>query len=293
MGKGSGRRRGVVDRLHGHPTVAAVAQRWLQLYVVTARSAKNVHMAGQRVRDFLQPFMGERPIGELRPDDFRRYRIWLQNGGLAPRTVHHLLGDARCLMGWAVEAGVLNQSPFPRRVMPRLQESPPDRLSDHEVQAVLGIGDPQSFVIRLGLGTGLRWAEMCRAHPEHLVGGMLVVAQTKSSRIRRVPLAPALAAEIRSRCGRLVPYTEGSAGSFNKLVRRRSEVSGFHVHQLRHTFACGWIERGGSLPALQQSLGHASIVTTQMYARLSDEHVRREAERVHGIVREREVSYSN
>ena len=63
-------------------------------------------------------------------------------------------------------------------------------------------------------------------------------------------------------------------------MRRESGLARFHVHQLRHTFACQWIERGGSLAALQQILGHASVVTTQRYARLSDEAVRREAVRL-------------
>jgi site-specific recombinase XerD len=54
---------------------------------------------------------------------------------------------------------------------------------------------------------------------------------------------------------------------------------------MRHTFACQWIERGGSLAALQQILGHASVETTQRYARLSDDMTQREAERVHGNFR--------
>lgn len=54
------------------------------------------------------------------------------------------------------------------------------------------------------------------------------------------------------------------------------------VHQLRHAFACRWIERGGSLAALQQLLGHSSIVTTQRYARLMDESVFAEARRLSG-----------
>jgi len=36
----------------------------------------------------------------------------------------------------------------------------------------------------------------------------------------------------------------------------------------------------GSLAALQEILGHASIVTTRHYARLSEVHVKAEAERI-------------
>jgi integrase len=52
---------------------------------------------------------------------------------------------------------------------------------------------------------------------------------------------------------------------------------------MRHTFACRWLERGGNLSALQRALGHASIVTTERYARLTDEHVRAEAERIDAL----------
>ena len=110
--------------------------------------------------------------------------------------------------------------------------------------------------------------------------GYLEVAHTKSRRVRRVPLSAELLVEIRGRVGRLVPYATGSPGSFAIRVRRLTGIEGFHVHQLRHTFACQWLERGGSLAALQQVLGHASITTTQRYARLSDEAVMREAHRL-------------
>jgi len=51
---------------------------------------------------------------------------------------------------------------------------------------------------------------------------------------------------------------------------------------MRHTFACRRIESGGTLAALQEILGHASIVTTQRYARLDEAHVRAEAQRIEG-----------
>lgn len=263
-------------------TVSAAAGRWLAVYVRTQRSKKNMGMAAQRVRDYLDPFMGARHLGSIGPDDIREYRLHLESRGLAPRSVRHLLTDARCLFRWAVETERLAKSPWPRRVMPRIQEKPPDRLLDPEVEAVLGIPEPHAFIVRLALATGLRWGELVRADASHVEGGMLVVSHTKSARVRRVPLPPALIREILSRSARLVPYTEGAAGSFNRFVQRNSGLARFHVHQLRHTFACRWIEGGGSLPSLQQILGHASVVTTQLYAKLSDECIRREAERVHG-----------
>lgn len=86
-----------------------------------------------------------------------------------------------------------------------------------------------------------------------------------------MPLSAELVGELRGRVGRLVPYPTGSPGSFAARVRRRTGIGGFHVHQMRHTFACQRLERGGALAALQQILGHASITTTQRYARLTDE----------------------
>lgn len=143
---------------------------------------------------------------------------------------------------------------------------------------------------RLALGTGLRWGELCRLQASHVkrarVAGsveaqwFLEVSQTKSKRVRRVPLPPDLHKEVGQRVGRLVPYATGSPGSFATQVRKLTGIEGFHVHQMRHTFACQWLERGGSLAALQQVLGHASIVTTQRYARLTDEAVMREASRL-------------
>jgi integrase len=250
--------------------------------VRSARNEKQQVMAAVRVDRYLGEFFRYRPLVGVGPNLVREYRHWLEAKGLKPMTVAHVLSDARCLFHWCVDSGVLERSPFPRRVMPRLQERPPDRLTEDEVGAVMAVDEPHSFVVRLGLATGLRWGELTRAQASHVEQRMLVVSQTKSGRIRRVPLPAELLAEIRGRVGRLVAYSWKSPGSFSRVVGRASGVERFHVHQLRHTFACQWLERGGSLVALQQILGHASIVTTQRYAALTDEMVRREAQRIAG-----------
>jgi integrase len=164
-------------------------------------------------------------------------------------------------------------------LLPRVEERLPDRLTPEEARTLAGIEEPFGFVARLGLGTGLRWGELCRLLLSDAQGEMLVVRRSKSGKVRRVPLSAELLHELRGRSGRLVPFREADPGTFSWHARRLSGIERFHPHMMRHTFACEWLERGGSLPALQQILGHASIATTQRYARLSDDAVRQEARR--------------
>jgi len=248
--------------------------------------ANNNNERGQRAAAsqhlmHISPVIGHKRLDRVTGEDVRECRLRIEAKELKPRTVRHALGGLRCFLGWCVDVGLLERTPFPKRIMPRVEEEAPDRLTEKEVEAVLQVGEPQAFVIRFLLGTGLRWGEGCRAQRSHVEGDTLVVARTKSGKVRRVPIADtALLREVRGRVGRLVPFREDGSVVFNRTIRRRSGVERFHVHQLRHTFACRYLDRGGSLPALQQILGHASIEMTQRYGRLSDEVVRAEARRV-------------
>ncbi len=271
--------------------VRDAAEKWLQMYVATTRSAKQQRMAAQRVRDYVAAFMGYRLLSKVEKDDLRAFRLWLERQGKAPATVRHILADAKCFFRWCEDTGWIDRAPIPNRLLPRLQERPPDRLTDAEVEAVLAVPEPYAFIVRLALGTGLRWGELARASSSDLELsrtesgaplGILVVHHTKSWKVRRVPLTQALWRELRGRVGKFMPLI--NPWGFAKMVRRYSGVTDFHAHRLRHTFACRWLERGGSLAALQQMLGHSSIVTTQRYAKISDDMVRREVERLEMVV---------
>jgi integrase len=259
-------------------TLAEAARRWLEVYIPTARAAKSAKLAAQRARDYIDPQLGHFLVQRLTGDQIRTFRLRLENSHLSIQSVKHVLSDLRSILNWCEGSGLIDRSPFPRRVMPRIQERPPDRLTDEEVALLVSLPEPYGFICRLGLGTALRWGELIRAQASDVQNGMLVVHRTKSGKVRRVPLSKALLDELRFRVGRLVP-TQDSWG-FTTQVRRRSGVEKFHPHQMRHTFACRWVEAGGSPAALQEILGHSSIVTTQRYARLGEAHVRAEAERL-------------
>lgn len=259
-------------------TVQKAAGIWLEGYVRTSRNEKGQRLAKQRVDDFLVPAMGMRQLSTVTAEHLRRYRLELHEKGLSDQTVRHVLADARTLLIWAVEAGWIPRSPFPRRLLPKIQERPPDRLTDTEVDQLVALPEPWGFYLRFLLGTGLRWGEAQRADCSHVAMGQLVVSITKTKRMRRVPLSPALLSELRGRVGRIVHvrYADSVTRQAAAVVPR------FHVHMTRHTFACRFLEANGSLPALQEILGHRSIVTTQRYGRMSEETVRREAERSWG-----------
>lgn len=265
-------------------TVAQLAREWIEKRVTVKRTPEGIQKAEGLVRMYLGPFLGSKLVGKVAREDLWEYRRWLEthHAHLKPQSVWHVLSDARCFFRWCEDAGKIERSPFPRGLLPKLQESPPKKLEAEEVEAVLGVPEPYAFVIRFALATGLRWGELTRAQASDVdANGVLLVSQTKSRKVRRIPMPPPMLAEIRQRIGRLVPFSE--PGSFARMVRRFSGVRRFHPHMMRHTFACAWVDRGGSLAALQVLLGHTSITTTQRYGRISDSMVRAEVMRVQSV----------
>lgn len=261
-------------------TLRDAAVRWLDSYVPTARIPRDQKLARRRFEMYLEPFLGHCLLHRLTREDLRAYRLHLERTHLSVQSVRHILSDLRCMLRWCEDAGLLDLAPIPHKFLPRVQERPPDRLTDEEVERVNAVPDPYGFVCRLGIGTGLRWGELARATSADIQGGCLVVHRTKTGKVRRVPLTRALRDDLHLRVGRLLPFTDGTG--FTRQVRKLSGVEQFHPNMMRHTFGCRWLENGGSLAALQEMMGHTSIVTTQRYARLADVHVKREAELMEG-----------
>lgn len=293
------------DPVPSRVMVADAVADWLKLSVATRRTEAGQKIAAAWAKRYLLKQFGGR-LGDIDGSSIRAYSLWLKKQPathkdvkdgeerkfLSANTQTRILSDLRSFLNWASEPrptgpGLLDRSPFPRRIMPKIDEQPPDRLSDDEIGAVLAVGEPHASVIRLGLGTGLRWGDLCLVEAKHLKrdpdGWFLEISAGKTGRVVRVPVTDdALVQEIRSRVGRIVAFSARSTSSFNRVVCRRSGCADFHVHRLRHTFACRYLERGGQLAALQQILGHRSIKTTERYARLLHVHVMKDALRAAG-----------
>ena len=184
--------------------------RWLKEYVHVHRGEKGRAKAEQRGNDYFLSFMGFTLVDRVKPGDLRAYRKWLEAKKskrkklLSAQTVAHLLADARAFFRWCEDDGLIDRAPIPRKLLPKIQEQPPDRLTESECTALTSLKEPYGFVCRFGLATGLRWSEMYRAQSKDISGGMLVVHHTKSRKVRRVPLSAAILDELKDKVGRLV-----------------------------------------------------------------------------------------
>jgi integrase len=262
-------------------TIETATTDWLALYISTRRSEKGQKLAAQRVRDHMVAFFGGITLARIAADDVRAYRLALERKGLSQNTVSHLLSDLRTLLNWAADTGRIDKSPFPRRVMPKVEEQPPKGFTSEEIAILTSLPEPLGFEMRFLLGTGLRYGEACRAQAHDISEGTLTIGKTKSGRVRRVPLGAALLAECKQRVGRLFNHdASASTGTFNRSVARASGISDFTCHRCRHHFAMAWVAGRGSLAALQLLLGHQSIETTMRYGRVTDALVEREVKRV-------------
>ncbi len=57
---------------------------------------------------------------------------------------------------------------------------------------------------------------------------------------------------------------------------KKAKIDDFHFHDMRHHFASWFVMRGGSIQALKEILGHATLAMTMRYAHLAPEHLRSE-----------------
>ena len=116
--------------------------------------------------------------------------------------------------------------------------------------------------------------------------------KTKTNSPRRVPLSDNAVSTIKSllddpgrpRSAYLFAKQDGSRYVTMKkgfsAACRRAKIADMRWHDLRHTFASWFIQRGGDLYKLSRILGHAGLQMTTRYGHLRVEDLHNEIERV-------------
>jgi integrase len=151
------------------------------------------------------------------------------------------------------------------------------------------IGPFAAAAIRLLLFTGCRLREILHLQWEHvdLERGLLFLPESKTGRKTIILNAPAL--PVLSGLDRLGSYVipgndpEKPRADLKRpwdAVARRAGLDGVRLHDLRHTYASFGAGGGLGLPIIGKLLGHTQASTTQRYAHLDNDPLRRAAESI-------------
>lgn len=151
----------------------------------------------------------------------------------------------------------------------------------------------EKLVIWTLLDTGLRVEEFCSIQQKDvdwsnhriLVDGKNTKGANEKGeykrKLRSVPIPP----RIQKTFEQWIADNGGiniavrTAQSIVKKVGHRVSLGKVSPHVLRHTFAVVWLkDKGGSLPALSQLLGHEDLETTKIYLNMSNAEAIREYE---------------
>lgn len=180
----------------------------------------------------------------------------------------------RGFYGWLVATGRLGLNPAVLlRPVPERRGVPRPAPDDALTEALLGADDRTRMMIRLAAEAGLRCCEIATVRSDDVAGDRgryTLRIRGKGGKVRIMPIRDTLAARILDHDGYLFPgQIDGhiSAPYVSKLISRA--LPGCTAHQLRHRYATrALVGAGGNLRVVQELLGHASIVTTQVYTQV-------------------------
>jgi len=162
----------------------------------------------------------------------------------------------------------------------------PDYLTSAEIYGLLNINQDKPFVVLLCdflIQTGLRISELNNLMIQDIDFRDLQVkvVQGKNRKDRIVPITRSMAHKLSLHCGkRKSGYvfcknnnTKYSKRALQHIVKSAINRCNFNkdltTHSLRHTFACLMRQKGMKIQDIQILMGHSSVTTTEIYAKMS------------------------
>jgi len=239
-------------------------------------------------RYILGPFLkrlNKPNVADIRLEDVDAF--WVERGmEVKPSSLNAEKQVVRSFFAYC-QAHLLIEMQFDFRIIRRQKQRPPRviPLTEEQVsQVVSGAQNHQlQIIITVMFETGLRIGELINLCWEDICGTQVRV-RGKGSKDRLVFLPTDLAKVLRN-FGKSKGVFAGhvfrpeqahrnhpsdrylSAYAIRDRVEREFKKYGIemHPHQLRHSFAVRWVQKGGDLRTLQLILGHDSLETTQRY----------------------------
>lgn len=271
--------------------------------------AKNTLEAyGRDLRDFAERMIAD-GVTEARSVKADHIAAWVQSlsrMGLKARTQARMLVAVRGFFRRLLRERAIPEDPAKLIDLPRAGRPLPELVRYEEVLLLLKEAKDSArdrLLLMLLYGAGLRVSEVVKLElgAIQLQQGILRV-RGKGGKERVVPIGtpvidalntylqgerPAMLAGYETDLlfpgrGLRRPLTRQAVFEILRRLARAAEIDrDISPHKLRHGFATDLVRGGADLRSIQVMLGHADLRTTEIYAHVDDEHMRRTYDRTH------------
>ncbi len=183
----------------------------------------------------------------------------------------------------------------------KVPQNLPKYLSYETIQAGLNLIDRSEWIglrdyalILFLYATGIRISECLSIEEGDMEGMWLRIRHGKGEKERYVPIAKEADEALRAYRDRS-PYVHRPRIWLNYRGEPLSRISAFKItqkylgtspHSLRHSYATGLILGGADLRVVQELLGHASLLTTQIYTHVQKQNLQETVLQYHPMVKE-------
>ena len=281
------------------PTVAVLAQRYLEEHVAVRCKPKTAETCRQVVGKHILPALGETPALAV---DHAQVTALHHSLRATPVMANRVVDELSRIYNAAEDKGLIPEASNPCRLVVKNRERSRERfLTDEEfrrlgrvldeAETCKGVSAHALAAIRLLLLTGcrkgeilnLRWGEV------DLEALELRMPDTKTGP-RTIALSPEAAGVLAGIAradgnpfvipGKIKGKAMRNLNDPWKVVCRRAQLKDLRIHDCRHSYASRALALGESLPMIGRLLGHTQVETTARYAHLAKVSVRESAVRV-------------
>jgi len=277
---------------------------YLRLEKALSQNSINAYINDiNKLMDFLKNnFKGVTPQ-KVKLNHLKSFVEWLNERGVSPRTQARTISGIKSFYKYLLIEEKINSDPTSLLESPKIGRKLPDILSLEEIDLLINAidvekpeGQRNKAILETLYACGLRVSELVNLKVSNLFFEQgYVKVEGKSNKERLVPISTRAVVEIKK-------YTEGYRKSLKisssaqdiLFVNRRGQILSrvmiftiiknlaekvnlnkkISPHTFRHSFATHLIDGGADLRAVQEMLGHESILTTEIYTHLDREYLK-------------------
>ena len=244
-------------------------------------------------------------IQEVRREQLEDFLIDLSDVGITPRSRARIISGIKSFYQFLLMTDKREDDPTELLEMPQIGKHLPEVLSIEEIDALeskIDLSQPQGHrnkaIIEVLYSCGLRVSEMLNLKISDIFfDEQFITVVGKGNKQRLVPISQSAIKyinfwledrdklNIKKGCEDFV-FLNHRGGQLSRIMvfnmAAKAEINKtISPHTLRHSFATHLLEGGANLRDIQEMLGHKSILTTEIYTHIGQNHLREAIEKFH------------